>query len=201
MIFLIGLAKAEHESVFEEDEHGLAYKTEKKMFFLANIHVTGKSNAVVANAHFSDDNERVQVEITAPIRSFDSGNRDRDKSVFDILKGEEQPNIRFISEWIEREKLAAAINSTINVAGEIFIGGEPFQFVFPLELKSKGSHVLIESDIKTSFTDFGIEPPSVGMGGMVAQVLNHIDIVVHLQSNKIAGLNEVFHPTLIAQNA
>jgi len=200
MIFLIGMAKSEQEQTFEDDEHGLAYKTEKKMFFLANIHVTGKSNTITADARFSEDGEHVQVEITAPILSFESGNHDRDKSVYDILNGEAQPDIRFVSEWIEREKLANAVNGSLEVAGEIFIANKPFRFVFPLALKKQGSHVLIEGDVKTSFTDFGLETPSVGMGGMVAQVLNYIDIAVHLQSNKISGMDEVFSQALVAQN-
>lgn len=190
MIFFLGLAKSIGD-VFEEGEHGLAYMTEKKMFLLANIHVTAKSTVPVTSIEFSDNKDKVRIEVSVPIASFDSGNHDRDKGVVDILKGNENPNIRFMTDWLDCEALAGAVSSNLTVPGDLHVMGKSFKINFPLSFTRRSEYVLIAGKLTTSFTNIDMEPPSVGMGGMIANVLNFLEIVVHLRSDKIDGLDEI----------
>lgn len=190
MFFFMGLAKSIGE-IFEEDEHGLAYMTEKKMFLLANIHVTAKSNQPVSNVEFSEGRDKVRVEVSVPLASLDSGNSDRDKSVVDLLNGREYPDIKFSTEWLDCEALAGAVSASLVVPGELHFAGKSFKIEFPLSFTRKTDHVLISGKLNTSFTNLDMEPPSVGMGGMIANVLNFLEIVVHLRSDKMEGLDEV----------
>ncbi|NTW48981.1 MAG: YceI family protein [Chlorobiales bacterium] len=190
MLFFLGLANSIGD-VFEEGEHGLAYMTEKKMFLLANIHVTAKSNQIITSVDFSDNRDKVRVDVGVPIDTLDSGNKDRDKSVVDFLNGAENPNIRFITDWIDCEALAGAVSSSLTVPGELHVAGKSFKIDFPLSFSRRPDHVLIAGKLTTSFTNLEFEPPSVGMGGMIANVMNFLEIVVHLRSDKIEGLDEV----------
>lgn len=200
MVFFVGLTKTIGE-IFEEGEHGLAYMTEKKMFLLANIHVTSKSNDIKSNVEFSDNRDKIRVDVSVPIDTLDSGNKDRDKSVSDILNGAENPDIRFTTDWIDAEALLGAVSSNLKVPGELHVGGRSFQIEFPLHFDRRSDHVLISGKLTTSFTNLGMEPPSVGMGGMIATVMNFIEIVVHLRSDKIEGLDEVFAQAYVSDNA
>lgn len=200
MIFFVGLTKSIGE-IFEENEHGLAYMTEKKMFLLANIHVTSKSNEIKSSVDFSDNRDKVRVDVSVPIDTLNSGNQDRDKSVSGILNGAENPDIRFTTDWIDTDALAGAVTSSLTVPGELHVGGKSFQIDFPLHFNRRSDHVLIAGKLTTSFTNLGLEPPSVGMGGMIATVMNFLEIVVHLRSDKIEGLDEIFAPAYVSDNA
>jgi hypothetical protein len=200
LIFFVGLTKSIRE-IFDEGEHGLAYMTEKKMFLLANIHVISKSYSIKSVVEFSENRDKVRIDVSVPINSLDSGNHDRDKSVLGILNGAENPDIRFITDWIESETLGRAVSTNMVVPGDLHIGGKSYKIEFPLHFERRPDHVLIAGKLTTSFTNLGMEPPSVGMGGMIANVLNFLEMVVHLRSDKIEGLDEIFAPAYVSDNA
>ena len=52
------------EPVFAPEEHCLAYKTVKTMFFFADVDVIGKSCDVTAEMHWEESGEKAQVEVS-----------------------------------------------------------------------------------------------------------------------------------------
>jgi len=62
------------EHVFALEEHCLAYKTVKTMFFFADVDVIGKSCDVTAEMHWEESGEKAQVEVSVPVKTLDSGN-------------------------------------------------------------------------------------------------------------------------------
>ena len=90
------------EPVFAPEEHCLAYKTVKTMFFFADVDVIGKSCDVTAEMHWEESGEKVQVEVSVPVKTLDSGTPLRDRDIPGILKADLTPNIRFVSEWLEK---------------------------------------------------------------------------------------------------
>ena len=83
------------EPVFAPEEHCLAYKTVKKMFFFTDVDVIGKSCNVTAEMHWEESEERAQVEVSVPVKTLDSGTVLRDGDIPEILKADLSPNIRF----------------------------------------------------------------------------------------------------------
>lgn len=93
IIQLIGtLSIVAGETVFQKEDHCLAYQTVKSMFFFVDVEVVGKSCEVTSQVIFSEDHQQFQVVIEVPIRSLDSDNSSRDEHVFEILNAENYSN-------------------------------------------------------------------------------------------------------------
>ena len=94
LLTLLNLCVANAQgSVFKSDDHCLAYRTPKKMFFFTNVIVIGKSCEVQARAENKEQQSRFIVSV--PVVSFDSDNGFRDGQVQEILKAEQHPELRF----------------------------------------------------------------------------------------------------------
>ena len=74
------------ELVFAPEEHCLAYKTVKTMFFFADVDVIGKSCDVTAEMHWQESGEKAQVEVSVPVKTLDSGNALRDGTFREFSK-------------------------------------------------------------------------------------------------------------------
>ena len=181
------------ERIFIPEEHCLAYKTEKTVFFFFDeIEVIGKSCEVTAKMRWNDSGEQAQVEVRVPVTSFDSGNFVRDSDISGILRAELTPNIRFISNWLSRTDLQKMLkNQTTEVSGNLEVAGNTFPVKFPLNSNVQGKFFLIESQLITSFSALKVEVPTVGPGGMLAEPGDYLELLVHLRSDKFTGIEKV----------
>ena len=180
------------EDVFAPDDHCLAYKTEKSMFFFAGIEVIGKSCDVQAEIHWQDSEEQAQVEVSVPVSSFDSGNSLRDGDIPEILRGELTPDIRFTSTWLSRTDMQKMFkNGNAEVSGMLEVAGNTFPVKFTLNFTDQGGFFLIEGKLITSFSNLKIEAPNAGLGGLLADTRDYLELLVHLQSNKISGAEKI----------
>ena len=50
---------------------------------------------------------------------------------------------------------------------------------------------MIEGKLMTSFSDLNIEVPTLGPGGLLADTRDYLELLVHLQSNKISGAENI----------
>ena len=50
---------------------------------------------------------------------------------------------------------------------------------------------MIEGKLITSFSDLKIEAPNAGLGGLLADTRDYLELLVHLQSNKISGAENI----------
>ena len=180
------------EKVFTADEHCLAYKTQKTMFFFAGVKVIGKSCEVNAEIHWNDTGEQAQVEVSAPVTSFDSGNYFRDGDIPEILRADLTPNIRFISTWQSRTDLQKMLdNQRTEVSGNLEVAGNVFPVKFDLNFNKQSGFVLIEGKLITSFSALKVEVPTVGPGGLLAKPEDYLELLVHLRSDKISGAEKL----------
>ena len=180
------------EIVFAPDEHCLAYKTEKSIFFFAGVEVIGKSCEVKAEIRWQDSTEQAQVEVSVPVKSLDSANSFRDEQIPEILKAELSPNIRFISTWMSRadiQKILEELNA--EVSGKLEVAGNTFPVKFNLNFTDQGGFFLIEGKLITSFSNLKIKVPSAGPGGLLADTRDYLELLVHLQSGKISGAEKI----------
>jgi len=174
------------------DEHCLAYKTEKTMFFFAGVGVIGKSCEVKAEMRWQDSAEQAQVEVSVPVTSFDSGNSLRDGDIPEILRAELTPEIRFISNWLSRTDMQKMLeNQSADVSGMLEVAGNTFPVKFTLSFTDQGEFFLIEGKLITSFSELKVEVPTVGPGGLLAEPRDYLELLVHLRSDKISGTEKI----------
>ena len=55
---------------------------------------------------------------------------------------------------------------------------------------SKGGQYRIKGRLNTNYNFFDIEPPKIGPGGFIAEVLDELNLLVHLQSDQITGFEK-----------
>jgi len=192
-LFLFGsLNLYAEENVFEEKEHCLAYRTEKTLFFFTDVDVVGKSCKIGTKTHWSEDHSKVQFEVSVPINSFDSGIGQRDKDVLEILRGDQYPNIRFISNEVIVKDIRAALKSgELPLPGVLDVAGNSFTLIFPLKFSEKSGNLIVEGEVLTKFSDFKVQVPDVGPGGMLADPGEYLEILIHLNTSKISGIKEI----------
>ncbi|MBC8220796.1 MAG: YceI family protein [Proteobacteria bacterium] len=192
MLTLGSQAAFAEENVFAPDEHCLAYKTEKSMFFFDGVEVIGKSCEVKAEIRWQDSTEQAQVEVSVPVTSLDSANSFRDGEMPEILKAELSPNIRFISNWLSRTDMQKMLeNQSADFSGMLEVAGNTFPVKFALSFKDQGAFYLIEGKLITSFSELKVEVPTVGPGGLLAEPRDYLELLVHLRSDKISGTEKI----------
>jgi polyisoprenoid-binding protein YceI len=182
------------DRVFSADEHGVAYRTTTTMFFFAKSEVVGRSAQATAQMHFPSE-DSLLVEVRVSVNSFDSGNRKRDTHVVEILKGEEFPNIRFISMTILRSDFQRAVSlRKLMLPGMLEIAGQSFPIEFPLIFSQENGFMVVEGSLNTSFSAFDIKVPSVGPAGVISAPSDELEILVHLRVDRIKGIDKILNP-------
>ncbi|MBF0239596.1 MAG: YceI family protein [SAR324 cluster bacterium] len=192
MISMLSVTSGKAESIFQENDHCVAYRTEKEMFFMANVEVIGKNCQVDFKSQWSDQKDQVTFEVTVPIHSFDSDNSNRDSEVSEILHADKYPHLRFTSASLSVDELKTiGETGTGEIAGILEFAGSSFPIKFPLTISTTANISLIEGKLVTSFSTFKISPPRVGIGGMIADTKDYLEILLHLRLDRLGNLQEI----------
>ena len=179
------------EPIFAPEEHCLAYKTVKTMFFFADVAVIGKSCDVTAKMHWAESGEKAQVEVSVPVKTLDSGNEFRDGDILEILKTNLNPNIRFVSEWLEKSTWAKMMEGQLpEVSGNLEVAGGIFPVKFTLSFAKQAGFILVEGQLKTTFSALNVDVPLVA-GGLIADPKDELELQLHLRLDKIAGAEKI----------
>jgi len=179
------------EPIFAPGEHCLAYKTVKTMFFFADVAVIGKSCDVTAEMHWAESGENVQVEVSVPVKTLDSGNAFRDGEIPEILKADLTPNIRFVSEWLEKSAWAKMMEGQLpEVSGNLEVAGGIFPVKFTLSFAKQAGFILVEGQLKTSFSALNVEVP-LAAGGLIADPQDELELQLYLRLDKIVGAEKI----------
>ncbi len=96
--------------------------------------------------------------IAVPVKSFDSGDSNRDLHMLQVTRGAEFPMV------IVRTRLpeSAATSATINADLEIQFAGQTAQYKqVPFKLVTQGGETRITGTIPATLADFKIDPPSL----------------------------------------
>lgn len=122
-------------------------------------HVVGKSTAARGKGSCSDAG--CQFIVAVPVKTFDSGDGNRDTHMLQITKGADNPliavNVEFPTPASKAFPKEIFANLEIQFAGKKVKYPKVKLVVVPLE----GSQVQITSVIPLSLKDFGISPPSL----------------------------------------
>ncbi|HXY50028.1 MAG TPA: YceI family protein [Terriglobales bacterium] len=96
--------------------------------------------------------------IAVPVKSFDSGDSNRDLHMLQVTRGAEFPMVTVRTRLPE----SAATSATINADLEIQFAGQTAQYKqVPFKLETQGSETRIIGTIPATLSDFKIEPPTL----------------------------------------
>src|SRR5271167_2022821 len=96
--------------------------------------------------------------IAVPVKSFDSGDSNRDLHMVQVTRGGQFPMVSVRTRLPE----AASTSATINADLEIQFAGQTAQYKqVPLQLVTQGNETRIFGTIPATLSDFKIEPPTL----------------------------------------
>ncbi len=111
--------------------------------------------------------------IAVPVKSFDSGDSNRDLHMLQVTRGAQFPMVTLRTKLPE----SAASATTVQADLEIQFAGQTAQFKqVPFQLVAQGKQIRITGTIPATLTDFKIDPPSL----LTIPVKNEIPIRVDL---------------------
>lgn len=114
--------------------------------------------------------------IAVPVKSFDSGDSNRDLHMLQVTRGAEYPIVQVRTRLPE----SAENSTTIRADLEIQFAGQTVHYQqVPFEVKTEGNEKHITGTIPATLSDFKIEPPSL----LTMPVKNDIPIKIDLTWN------------------
>ena len=181
---------AADDEIFSPGDHCVAYRTVKDLLFAVDAEITGRNCDVSASLVASEGGAGPRVVVSVPIRRFNSRNFFRDRKVADLLGVKIQPDLRFTSDPIDAEAVRAELaEGNLHVSGVLTIGGKDFPLEFPLEIALHAGGHTVKGRLPTTFAAFEVEVPTVA-GGLIARPHEDLEIVVHLDPERIEGLDD-----------
>jgi hypothetical protein len=111
--------------------------------------------------------------IAVPVKSFDSGDTNRDLHMLQVTRGAEFPLVTVRTRLPESDATASTIDADL----EIQFAGQTVQYKqVPFKLEKHGNEIHITGAIPATLSDFKIEPPSL----LTLPVKNEIPIRVDM---------------------
>ncbi len=111
--------------------------------------------------------------IAVPVKSFDSGDSNRDLHMLQVTRGAEFPLVTVRTHLPE----SAATSATINADLEIQFAGQTAQYKqVPFKVETQGTETHITGTIPATLADFKIDPPSL----LTMPVKNEIPVHVEM---------------------
>ena len=110
--------------------------------------------------------------IAAPVKSFDSGDSNRDLHMLQTTRGAQFPIVSVRTRLPENE----AARATINIDLEIQFAGQTVQYKqVPFQLAAQGKQIRITGTIPATVADFKIDPPSLLAIPVKNEIPIHVD--------------------------
>lgn len=186
----VAFAATEPALPFGDGTHCVAYKVQKTMFLVSSDAVVGK-NCDISAQILPEVGGLYHIEVNVPVRSFKSGNEDRDQDVLRLLKAEQRPEMTFKSKALAGDKWRELFaKKDFPLEGELFIGDKSYPLVLQVHYEDKVDSAEVDGTAHVRFEDFGIKPPKVG-AGMVAKAKPDFHLFFHLLSQRILGADSI----------
>ncbi|HMN69164.1 MAG TPA: YceI family protein [Bdellovibrionales bacterium] len=183
-------AAASTPAVLEGGSHCVAYQAEKVVFFLSKSKVIGK-NCDIAAQVLPEVGGLYHIEVNVPVRSFNSGDPDRDKDVLKFLKADARPELTFRSKALSANQWRELFGKNdFPLEGELFIGEKSYPITIQSHYKEKDEMAEVSGSAKVRLEDFGISPPAVA-GGVVVKAKPDIELHFNLLSARILGADSI----------
>src|SRR5580698_2184052 len=93
--------------------------------------------------------------IAVPVKSFDSGDSNRDLHMIQVVRGAQYPIVTVRTRLPESAATSATIDADLDVE---FAGQTAHYSKIPFQLVSDGTHTQIRGSIPTTVSDFKIDP-------------------------------------------
>jgi hypothetical protein len=116
--------------------------------------------------------------IAVPVKSFDSGDSNRDLHMLQVTKGAEFPMITVRTRLPESESKASTIYADLEIQ---FAGQTAHYKQVPFQLTSQGSEAKITGTIPATLSDFKIEPPTLLTLPVKNEIPIHVEMTWHRQ--------------------
>lgn len=157
-----------------------AYKTNKSMIFQESVDVVGLNCDIAVTK--KNENGKIILVANIPLEKFDSGEKGRDKYVFNYLNGKIRPSMIFTSKPYSGAEFQNIINgSNKSLSGFLLIGEKTYPIQF--QLSKKGMN--LTGKTVTTFTFFKFKPPRVGPFALVAKVQDYLELHFKLNLESI----------------
>ena len=118
--------------------------------------VEGVSKEVSSSISIDKGTQEIKsVSVAAPVRSFDSGNRTRDKDMLNVTDAARYPEVQFQSTSI------TPANGKLHVEGKLTFHGVTKSISFTAEQSQRGNDLLVEGQFVINLEDFNIKRPSI----------------------------------------
>ncbi|HUA15204.1 MAG TPA: YceI family protein [Verrucomicrobiae bacterium] len=111
--------------------------------------------------------------IAVPVKTFDSGDSNRDLHMLQVTRGAEFPMVVVRTQLPETASGGASIKADLEVQ---FAGQAAHYKQVPFELEKQGNEIRITGTIPTTLADFKIDPPSL----LTIPVKNEIPVRVDM---------------------
>jgi hypothetical protein len=111
--------------------------------------------------------------IAVPVKSFDSGDSNRDLHMLQVTRGAQFPIVSVRTQLREADSASATIQADL----EIQFAGQTAKYMqVPFQLMTQGNQIRISGTIPATLTDFKIDPPSL----LALPVKNEIPVRVEM---------------------
>ncbi|HEV2501337.1 MAG TPA: YceI family protein [Terriglobia bacterium] len=96
--------------------------------------------------------------VAAPVKTFDTGNSNRDLHMLEVVRGGEFPMVSVRFHLPESELTSATIHADLKIQ---FAGKTVEYHQVPFKRQAKGSEIQVMGIIPMKLSDFNIKPPSL----------------------------------------
>ena len=164
VLSLPGLAWADSQWVL--DQSTLTYHVSHPLHQFDGVSHVAKGKGICSNGECS-------FLIAVAVKSFDSGDSNRDLHMLQVTRGAESPFVTVRTRLPE----SATASASINLDLEIQFAGQTFEYKqVPFQRVVQGSETRITGTIPAKLTDFKIDPPSL----LTMPIKNDIPVRVDL---------------------
>ena len=116
--------------------------------------------------------------IAVPIKSFDSGDSNRDLHTLQVTRGAQSPMVTVRTRLPEAESTSTTIHADL----EIQFAGQTAQYKqVPLQLVTQGNATRISGTIPATLSDFKIDPPTLLTLPAKNEMPVHVEMTWHPQ--------------------
>jgi hypothetical protein len=116
--------------------------------------------------------------IAVPVKSFDSGDSNRDLHMLQVTRGAEFPLVTVRTRLPESDATASTLNADL----EIQFAGQTVRYKqVPFKLEKQGDQIHITGTIPATLSDFKIEPPSLLTIPVKNEIPVRVDMTWHQQ--------------------
>jgi polyisoprenoid-binding protein YceI len=150
LVLLASLPAAAREYRALPGESTLSYRIKHPMH---KVH--GVTRDFACTVDLAEDTVSSRVDVSAQVKTFDSGNSSRDDHALEAIKARKFPTVSFASDSVRKA------GGAWRVYGKLTFAGQTRPVDFPVEEKRDAGKVRVGGGFSIKPTDFGVKPPSL----------------------------------------